>query len=446
MYVAKVFKDRRAFAIVTNDSDFLLFPDCCTIMIDDFFDCDGSVRKAMMECHQTGFLPPASKFICKCIKTNDIVKALGLENIDQICDFAFLRGNDCSKPFTDRLHTCFKVNPNDFEGIVQVIRQNQPLIDCPVMSSFCKQDHTFQDAYNLTHCFYKLDFNSMPDDVDDVIDEKLDNLIVEAVHHGKLSANILSLSRGYHWCRIGVEIVRASAEINVSELAMQTFRSFLYQMLLRRRIPNNKVKEFCVLPQTGLSTYEIPIPNHDWLPKLNELLLSTIETRIKVFDSIMSHQEMVNFPRRVFEEFPKWGEAFVVYVLRYFRLQNEKRNLFIKRNELLACIASVLGTTEASIALTQTVSCRPSPRSLTVGTWLQNIYRHAASFLARSLDLDKEIPKPHNFFSGSVFTSFYFVDEGGDKVKEESILKIRQLKKNILRDNSRIVNYVMASF
>lgn len=73
--------------------------------------------------------------------------------------------------------------------------------------------------------------------------------------------------------------------------------------------------------------------------------------------------------------FDRYGRknGFIVYLLRYFLLQNWGRNLHIIDKEFLALAALALGRPNEKHY--QQIPLRPTPRCVSVGSWFQVSHR-----------------------------------------------------------------------
>ena len=73
--------------------------------------------------------------------------------------------------------------------------------------------------------------------------------------------------------------------------------------------------------------------------------------------------------------FDRYGRknGFIVYLLRYFLMQNWGRNLHISEQEFLALIAIAFGRPKESEY--QQIRLRPTPRCVSIGNWFQVRYK-----------------------------------------------------------------------
>ncbi|WAR13846.1 hypothetical protein MAR_003951 [Mya arenaria] len=147
--------------------------------------------------------------------------------------------------------------------------------------------------------------------------------------------------------------------------------------------------------------------------------------------------------------FERYGrkKGFICYILRYFLLLNWRQNLQVIKDEFLALVAMVMGCLDEKKY--QAIVIRPTVRCVTIGNWMQDVYRHGYNMFGSVLYIRKEFPKPSELFSGAVWTAMYMAcqddtfQDAFRGVSLEVLKQIKEEKSSVIRENNGVSSGVL---
>ena len=390
-FIAQLYHERKAFAILSNDSDFLLFENCRYINLDESFDVDGVLGQFMRKNEfESGKLPSLS---VKAVDSKDVYSILELPNLDAACDLSFILGNDVSKQFPD-LYKHLSLFRFSIRGVISRLKKFGPLEKNPLFTKQALSDPNIREAHRMTHELYKIKAPLQGDD------NPVNKAICDAVLHCEFAGNCLAISRGFYWqdAKI-VETNDSISSLYSAESACLPIRLVLYKMLLSNS-EKAEVIEFRPV-KTAQLTEKMTIsikqavennPALASLPRIDQVREMPLAKRMQLFDHIVNKccfetdiEKMDEDNQvKIYEQF-KWPMAFRVYLCRLTWLLNcEHSNLRLSRSEMESVLASVLAMQDpenAHIGIEAPV--KPTRRSLTVGSFLQVCQIFAPLFLKR---------------------------------------------------------------
>ncbi|XP_059147218.1 uncharacterized protein LOC131934962 [Physella acuta] len=436
----RMVEDDRVYAILSNDTDFCIFPNCVYLCL-DYFDIHNDLGLRL------NTLKPQrpEKLICGVIHTESIMRLLKLPNHQALVELAVIGGNDFTLPFL-LSNPVFKSQYfGQFERLAYLINGYGCVERCEFFGTLMAQNQSFCDAVNHARQFYSLTLKDEEEEQTGYIF----NLIADGIRSGKMPSTIVSMHQGTYWHRQVLEDPTPGRP--VAEVALQTLRSYVYKMLLPRG--KQSVLELGRTPHKLMLEMEVVKSDDGWVPSLAQVRKNGYHLNKQLFEMIIQHQEICALDQEN-SYFKVYGlrMGFLCFLLRYFLLLNWDRNLFLTPEEFYVVVAWVLGVHEDEHYLRMKIV--PSPRCATVGSWMQVVYRNAYAFLANILGISRDFPAPKDLFSGAAWVVLYTACAVNDpdptyrepmplSVKVEHLKTARQIVLNIVKDNRHIVKNIV---
>ncbi|CAD5112757.1 DgyrCDS1973 [Dimorphilus gyrociliatus] len=371
----------KAFAVLSNDSDFCIFKNCKFIPF-EFFDLDHDM--------EMGYSPLPCKPLklnCGIVSASKLAKCLQLQQVDHLMFLAMILPSN----FMGAHHAIIKKvltlpeNCSLLQAAAHIRFYGNPLGNKSVLTKL-NEDSELKQGVERTIKFFSLTLHESKNDSksngaseedtkeseDSERPDEIDMILCERVSMGQIDSNLLAIHRGYFWYRLMLE--DNSKGSPVCEEALSCLRQVLYNFVL----PDDatRVKEFGRAPfdlfQMRLRSKAAVTATIETIPTVNEIKLVQIFKNLKYFHILMSFDEKKegDSPANYFDKYGrKFG--FLCYILRFFLLLNYQRNLSISLEEFLACAAMVLHAPQMDETKFRSYRIVPSVRSVTVGTWFQ---------------------------------------------------------------------------
>lgn len=436
--IAKALKDRpQAYAILSNDSDFCIFKDSCFIPL-ELFD-----QNHDMKLGYPGDLPEQPlRLMVGVIRPAKVMEMLKFRNYQLLVELAVVAGNDFTGPFMYnglQAQLDIRGHPN-IQNIAGWLWHYKSADHHPVLNNAMRQNPQFCNAVQHSRNFYTL---SYPENtVKPPQKGYFSQLIGERITSGTLPSNIMAMHNNFYWHRMCLE--DNSQGWPCVEVSLAELRGRIYRIVLPRQ--ECLVNEHGRNPWEPLKSAGIMASDDSDLPVIHKIQQDKIFWNLKHFHHVMSHQEE---PGKGVVWFDRYGRknGFIVYLLRYFLLQNWGRNLHIIDKEFLALAALALGRPNEKHY--QQIPLRPTPRCVSIGSWFQDIYRHAYSFLGELLYLTHEFPLPREIYSGAAWTAFYTCckDEtyymGVNQVPMNFLLQTQAEMNKIIKEKRHMIRYIV---
>ena len=430
--IAKALHDRpHAYAILSNDTDFCIFKDSRFIPLELFDTCHG--RKLGYR----GDLPEKpSRLMTVVITTSKVMEMFEFENYGLLVELSIVAGNDFTGHFMwnglqKELDIRVYPDVHFVHNIARWLRQCKSADKYPVFRKEMERNSLFRDAVQHSRNFYTL---SDPEHVMKPPQQgDFSQLIGERIMNGTLPGNIMAMHNKFYWHRLSME--DNSRGSPCVETSLAELRGRIYRIVLPRQ--EYSVTEYGRSPWKPRRTTNIIASDDPDLPVIHEIHQDKTLTNIKHFHYVISHQEE---PGKDVVWFDRYGRknGFIVYILRYFLLQNWGWKLNITDKEFLALAAMAFGKPKEKEY--QQIALRPTPRCASISSWFQDIYRHAYDFLAKLLYLTKEFPLPKEIFSGAAWTAFYTCTCCKD---EKNYMGVNQVPMDILQKTQFEMNGII---
>ncbi|KAK3087147.1 hypothetical protein FSP39_002294 [Pinctada imbricata] len=485
--LAKDFYDReKAFAILSNDSDFCIFKDLRFIP-HRLFDMDNDMK--MGEPIDIPIKP--EKLTCGVLTSSKVMEVFGFRSHHLLVELSIVGGNDFTgEIMRDGLRDKLDIRgKKGIENIAGWLRHYKNVENHPVLMEEMSHNKAFAAAVQHSRQFYNL---QLPPEqpprkgfysqvlaekilqVNDINIKNSNKTLASAVQHFRQFYNLhtciqlppeqlprkgfyslilaekiqqrqypihlLAMHNNLYWHRTLLEDTTYGQPC--AEVALAELRAHIYRIILPKQ--EGLVNEYGRSPWEPLRIAGIMAVEDPGIPPLHKIYDDKIFWNLKTFHHIMSHQN----PGQETEWFNRYGRktGFIVYLLRYFLQQNWGRNLHISQQEFLALIAMAFGRPKEVDY--QQICLRPTPRCVTIGNWFQNLYRHAYLFLGRLLFLTQEFPLPHEVISGSTWTAFYMVckdDSFHAAITQVPMHILRQVQEdmnNVIREKKHMIRYI----
>ncbi|KAK3609667.1 hypothetical protein CHS0354_035953 [Potamilus streckersoni] len=442
--IAKALQERKkAYAIISNDSDFCVFKDCRFIP-NELFDIYGDLQLGITELPEKPL-----RLVVSVITTTKVMSMLGVRNHNLLVEMGIVIGNDFTGYYMESLKPQLDIRGRKgVENVAGWIRHYKNIQNHPVLAEAMASDPGFRAAVFHSQGFYKLEAGP------DQPPKKgyFSQLIQERIMKGTLPSTIISMHNNFYWHRLLLEDT-AFGQPSV-ECALAELRSYIYRIVLPRH--ENLVNEYGRSPYETLRKAGVLAAEDDKIPPINRINEQKIFQNLRHFHNIMSHLEIgptsnagINPPGPGCNWFERYGRknGFIVYILRYFLLLTWHRNLHVTENEFMALAALALGRPDPNIY--HGLCLRPTPRCVTIGNWFQDIYRHAYSFLGSILYIRHEFPLPKEIFSGSAWTAFYMSCKddtfhmGASQVPVELLIRTQQDMNRIIKEKRHMIKYIV---
>ncbi|KAH3779765.1 uncharacterized protein LOC127841801 [Dreissena polymorpha] len=439
MLVIRALKERpKAFAILSNDSDFCVFRDS-RLIPNKFFDMGNNLR---LGCPQE--LPEKpSQLLVKVITTEKVMSMLKLNQHYLLVEMGIVAGNDFTGPFMrGGLHSQLDVRGRRcVQNFAGWIRHYRNVDKHPFLCDHMQRDPNFRQAVYHSRNFYNE--RGTPD----APPRKgfYSQVIEENIHSGKFPTNLMSMHNNFYWYRMLLEDTSPGAPS--VECALTQLRAYVYRIVLPRH--EQIVNEYGRSPYESFRKAEINAIDDGKAPPLHKIQSDKIFNNLRTFHQIMSCQE--RGPEAV-NWFDRYGRknGFIVYILRFFIVLNWGRNLHITDNEFLALVAMMFGRQKESHY--QSMAICPTVRCVTIGNWMQDLYRHAHLMLGSVLHVRHEFPLPSELFSGSVWTAMYMVaqDEtfrqAARQVPVEMLYQTQQEMNAVIKEKKHMIRHIVEQF
>ncbi|KAK0061631.1 hypothetical protein Bpfe_009013 [Biomphalaria pfeifferi] len=456
MIAKDLMENQNAFCVLSNDTDFTIFPDS-VLLPQDMFDISFQLGQGL-----SSFEPRVPEnLICGIIRTENVMNLLKLPDHRSLIEVAIIGGNDFTMPILSKHSTFMHHYKGNFKYLSSLINQSGSIEKCDFFGELMVNDENFRNAVQHSRQFYSL---SLPDEEEPEKGYSF-NVIADNIRLGKFPSAIMSMHRGIYWHRQILE--DPGPEMPVAEIVLAQLRAYIYKILL----PHDK--SYAV--ETGrivcklLTDVKVFKATDDRIPSLAEVIKNTFSSNLRLFELIIQHQEFnkfkwesyfnqfgiqlgfigrllryflcLNWNQNLYispEEFyvlvawilaehdtfhyyklqmkpsPRWESyfnqfgiqlGFIGRLLRYFLCLNWNQNLYISPEEFYVLVAWILA--EHDTFHYYKLQMKPSPRCMTMASWFQALYRNAYAFLGNILDVSHEFPSPRDLFSFSTWVALY---------------------------------------
>ncbi|KAL5005840.1 hypothetical protein ScPMuIL_016998 [Solemya velum] len=302
--LAKALHDReKAYAILSNDSDFVVFKNCCFIPI-DLFDINRDLQLGMSDLPEKPL-----QLKVGILFTERVQQLLQFATHEMMIDFSIVAGNDFTAPHMRDLHPQLDIQGRiDVESIAGWIRHYGKLENNPRLAEEMSYNVNFRGAVLHTRQFYSLQNNP------EFPTQKgyLSQLIRECIVSDQYCGTIMSMHNNFYWHRLLLEDNTTGQPC--AECALAELRSYIYRMVLPRQ--ECLVNEYGRSPWEPLRKAAIFAADDENIPRLNQINKDRIFVNLRSFHYIFTHLEKgqaVNW-------FERYGRknGFIIYILRYF--------------------------------------------------------------------------------------------------------------------------------
>uniref|UniRef100_A0A2C9L3L0 Asteroid domain-containing protein n=1 Tax=Biomphalaria glabrata TaxID=6526 RepID=A0A2C9L3L0_BIOGL len=364
MIAKDLMENQNAFCVLSNDTDFTIFPDS-VLLPQDMFDLTLQLGQGL-----SSFEPRVPEnLICGIIRTENVMNLLKLPDHRSLIEVAIIGGNDFTMPILSKHSTFMYHYKGNFQNLSSLINQSGCIEKCDffgeLMFAFFDTGQLGYIATAVQHSrqFYSL---SLPDEEEPEKGYSF-NVIADNIRLGKLPSTIVSMHRGIYWHRQVITVCwTICVYIDVSGVFKAT---------------------------------------DDRIPSLAEVTKNTFSSNLKLFELIIQHQEFNE--NKCESYFKQFGIqlGFIGLLLRYFLCLNWNQNLYISPEEFYVLVAWILA--EHDTFHYYKLRMKPSPRCMTMASWFQALYRNAYAFLGNILDVSHEFPSPRDLFSFSTWVALY---------------------------------------
>ncbi|KAK7486149.1 hypothetical protein BaRGS_00022615 [Batillaria attramentaria] len=394
LLIAKHMAEReKAYAVLSNDSDFCVFKNCCFIP-HALFDIGGDLGLT-----QPLVLPKKpQRLMCGVVSSQGVQQMLQFSDADMIVELGIIAGNDftshCLRGLAGRAGVR---NTRSLMSSAEWIRQYKRVDNCDVVRQEMARNRTLASAVEYSRTFYAA---IQPGEGERDKSAYIYTLISDRIRTGEYPATFLPMYRCFYWQRSLLDDTQLCPP---TEEMLAPLRAYLYGIILPRH--KSGVTEWGQTHHQDLTQKTNNAVDDRNLPAINHIRDNQIFKNLKTFHYIMTHLEYGPVPEKTW--FDKYGRktGFICYVLRYFLLLNWGQCLDVTEPEFVALAAVALGASKESAW--QEMPVCPDPRCVSIAAVFQDIYRHAFSFLGTVLHLTHEFPLPREIFSGSMWTILY---------------------------------------
>ncbi|XP_052821422.1 uncharacterized protein LOC128246920 [Mya arenaria] len=435
LLIIRALRDRsKAFAILSNDSDFCVFKES-RLIPQELFDIENDLQLG-----EPRELPEKPlRLNVKVISTENVMAMLKLNNHRLLVEMSIVAGNDFTGPYMrGGLHHKIDVRGRRcIQNFAGWIRHYHTADNHPYLADHIEMDPGFRQAVIHSRNFYNL--RGEPDKCPQK--GYFSQVIEEKIRSGQYPSNIMSMHNNFYWYRMLLEDNSYGAPC--AECALTPLRAYLYRIVLPRQ--EQLVNEHGRSPYEHLRKAGVIAIDDGRAPPLHKIQPDKIFSNLRTFHLIWSHQERgeaVNW-------FERYGRknGFIFYILRYFLLLNWQQNLHVTDNEFLALVAMVMG--RSSEEHYQAIVIRPTVRCVTIGNWMQDVYRHGYHMFGSVLHIRHEFPLPSELFSGSVWTAMYMVcqDEtfriAAREVSPQVLYQTQQEMNAVIREKRHMIRHIV---
>ncbi|XP_076451620.1 uncharacterized protein LOC143287487 [Babylonia areolata] len=403
--LARGMKEReKAYAVLSNDSDFCVFKDCCFIP-NILFDLGGDLGLGQPLVSSR----KPQRLMCGVVSAQRVQMMLQFPEEEMVIELSIIAGNDFTAPHLKNRGVTIASklgieNHRNLFNFANWVRQYRRVENCELFRQEMEKSVDLKNAVMYSRQFYML--QNLPDE-DGEKGGYIHNLIVQRIRAGVYPPHFLPMFRGFYWHRSILDDVNLCVP---AEEMLAPLRALVYCILLPRHKAG--VMEWGQTLDRNLTrnmNYAVDDRN---LPTLNKVKDNQIFKNLHFFHYIMSHLEY-SIPDKTWFDLYGRKTGFICYVLRYFLLLNWGQYLQVTEAEFLALVATAFGPTSNSAW--QDMRICPDPRCVAIAGVFQDVYRHAYMFLGSILHLSHEFPLPREIFSGSKWTVLYALSGGLDR-------------------------------
>ncbi|XP_074654960.1 uncharacterized protein LOC141908708 [Tubulanus polymorphus] len=433
----------KAFAVLSNDSDFFLFRDSVFIPL-KLFDLENDLQLG----ERTIYSEKPTRLLAGVIRVTAVQRLLGFRDHEQLIEFAIVAGNDFTKPvLTSSVRDKLGLRTNaSFGELAGWIVRHRALENHHLMHSELLENERLKLAIDHSRDFYSLKSTQSTTEYRSLKAGHLTDYLVECVSNGSLPSNVLAMHNNFYWHRMLIEDM--SIGHPCIESVLSDLRSFIYRIVLP--VDENVVIEYGRTPQEQMQTTEIEaaqcLPDGATIRTADYIQPDRVWQNLKMLQQILTHQESPGFKGDYFNRFGRWN-GFICYLLRYFLKLNWGRYLCLSEDEFVTLVACLFHSESGVVDLNlyQSIEVKPDVRCVTISNWFQALYRYAYAFLAKLLYLEHEFPKPKDLFAGSVWTVFIMCSKNKFNYSEnlnilnEDLQQVILDHRNIVRDKRKII-------
>ncbi|XP_046559213.1 uncharacterized protein LOC124268225 [Haliotis rubra] len=404
-YIAKTFETmENAYAVLTNDTDFFIFKGCVSIF-NEGFDLTNSLKP-----EPGGTVPSKPKeLICLVFTSERIGRSLGFQHHSQLIELSIIAGNDNTRRFMMEFRYLLSIKGRwSMSKAAAWVKQYGRVENHPALARKVDRYPAFRKAVEDSRLFYTLQCTEPVRVGGEIL-----ALLNDGVVQGTLPSALLAIYNRVYWRNVSIE--QPSLCGNTASTALIELRQRIYRMVLPETV--DTVMEFGLDSQgQKFECVSVKTISDEKIPHICSIQPDAIHENLLHFERIMTHMEG-GAVKSWFDKFER-NEAFLCYILRYFLLLNWKHNLCITETEFCALVALVFGYRDERWY--QGLALKPSPRCVTISSWLQTLYQQAWKLLAGALYLTREFPTPADLFSGAVWTAYYICSTGKELPKTAS--------------------------
>lgn len=389
----QLLKRRKAYAVLSDDSDFCIFKNCRFIP-NDLFDIGDNLGLT-----KPFFLPRKPKqLMCGIITPSSVQQLFKFPKEEMLIELGIIAGNDFTSQFLEGVAEKVGVqNSHCLLSCAEWIRQHTRVNNSATFRKEMSKNKRLGAAVEYSRGFYSL--TCPPEGLTENGGYAF-AVVTDRIQKGLYPAVFLSMFRGFYWQRVVLEDDHICPP---AEELLAPLRAYLYGMLL----PTHKlgVTEWRQTDSHNLEQQSVNAVDDRALPPATSVQFNHFSHNMRFFHYIMLHQEFPQIPEKTW--FERYGRrtGFIMYILRYFLVLNWGKCLNITQSEFFALAAVALGIPKENAW--QSIPICPDRRGVTIASLFQNIYRHAFSFLGTLLSISDEFPLPHEVFSGSMWSTLY---------------------------------------
>ncbi|ELU07250.1 hypothetical protein CAPTEDRAFT_190174 [Capitella teleta] len=409
--IARSLIDRpKAYAVLSNDSDFLIFPGCKMIP-HKLFDINNSL--GLGDDQALPSLPHSLQ--CRVMSSTKVARCLEVRESDLV-DLSILGSNDFTK---------------------DLIFSLKKRLRCTHITQTRNRD--LREAVQKSRDFYNTGLPlEEPSSTDPVL-----QALLKGIQEDQFSSLVVGLFRRVYWHRLIPEERKSGRPL--CEAALKELRQHCYRLIHT----NGHVEEYSFTLDNKLDVSSVSPADMD-LPTVDIVDREDTQGNFSSFAKIFTHFEP--------ECLPNWGanygmnDAFRCYVLRYFLVLNTGRNLRMDYSEFTATAGMFFKQTAGAMDEEWYIkqALVPNRRCLTMLNWLQTLYRYAYVMIGKLLHLCSEFSEPKDVISGSIWVAFYAVsvhrDLALEQLGEDSVFRIEEDKRNIMAGKRDMIDSIMQDY
>ncbi|KAK2161750.1 hypothetical protein LSH36_110g03068 [Paralvinella palmiformis] len=425
----------KAFAILSNDSDFCVFS-CCKFIPNELFDLQNDLQLGGTE-----FLPAKPiRLMVGMIRSTKVTSLLELHDHTELIELSIICGNDFTTSHVKHLKSKVGLHRQSITEAAAWVREYRRVENHPDIRREMDRSKAFASSVQRSRQFYNID---LPED-GSASNSFLSLLINENTVKGNFPPTIMGMHHNFYWYRMLLEDC-GSGQPSV-EGALSDLRTFIYRMVLNHN--DDKVVEYGRAPYDKFTSTVVYAAQPARFLDMNNIQPNKIFANLKTFHRVMTHYEP-GFPIEWYKRYG-WNTGYICYMLRYFIVLNTGYNLHITPGEFIPLAAMVFCRVDEKWY--QSLCILPTLRCITVGNWFQDIVRHTYLFLAKLLFLSHEFSQPKVLFSGAVWSAFYMVINhegqlrGPRGLPNQSIQRIKKDMMYILNEKRHMLKYVAEGY